>query len=343
MERKEKKIYIEILRMAATLAVVFLHINMTLVENFTAEELGVFNYAVFNDCYICVKWAVPCFIMISGALLLDPAREMNWKKIGKYVLRMVVVLLTFGIGYALMELVFTKKGFSIEMLFQAVANTAQGASWSHMWYIYMLIGLYLFTLPLKAVTEKLSGKALEILMIILVIGGFVIPSINTVAGLKLQSFMLVNEYIIWYLLGYYLSVTKRKLFVQACIGAPVSLAAMIVSETVSLYQTGTSFGLNHQTANIFTLILGASVFIIFKHLFEKKEKISAVGRLICFTSFGIYLIHPLFINIIYKVLHITPLSLPIGIGIVALFIAVFLLSFAATFVLKKIPLINKIL
>ena len=49
MEKKEKKVYIEILRMAATFAVVFLHINMTLVENYTSDELGFFNFAVFND------------------------------------------------------------------------------------------------------------------------------------------------------------------------------------------------------------------------------------------------------------------------------------------------------
>lgn len=343
MEKKEKKVYIEILRMAATFAVVFLHINMTLVENYTSDELGFFNFAVFNDGYICVKWAVPCFIMISGVLLLDPARRMDWKKIRKYVVRMLLVLATFGVGYALMELVFTQKSFSVPMLFQAVLNTLQGASWSHMWYIYMLIGLYLITIPLRAVTEKMSGKALEILVVILILGNFFIPSINTLTGLKLVNFMQIGEYVTWYLTGYYLSVTTRKLFVPACIGTVVSLVFMIVSETVLVCQTGEAFALNHQTSNVFTLVLGASVFILFKHIFERKQAIHPVVRLICRTSFGIYLIHPLFINFIYKVLHITPLSFPIAAGIAVLFTVVFTLSLSTAFVLKKIPLVKNLL
>lgn len=41
--------YIEYIRVFAALAVVFLHIVMTLNNNYTVEELGVFNYTVFSD------------------------------------------------------------------------------------------------------------------------------------------------------------------------------------------------------------------------------------------------------------------------------------------------------
>lgn len=343
MAKSEKKVYIEILRAAATLAVVFLHINMTLVENYTATDLGVFNYAVFNDCYIFVKWAVPCFIMISGALLLNPERSITWIKIKKYVLRMIGVLLTFGIVYALIELVFNNKGFSPEMLIQAVLNTAQGSSWSHMWYIYMLIGLYLVTIPLRSVTSKLSQKDLEIILLIAIIGNFLIPSMNTILNMKFENYMLVSEYLVWYLLGYYLSVTNRNFIKAAWIGAPLSALIMIISESVSLYMKSEVFVLNHQRTNILTLILGASVFVIFKHLAQNKEKVGKICNFICYTSFGIYLIHPLFINIIYKVIGFTPLSLPIGIGIVVMFAVVFILSSLTAYIMKRIPLINKIL
>ena len=66
-----KKSYIEILRVIATLAVVLLHINMTLPANYTKTELGLFNYALFENMYMLVSWAVPVFFMISGALLLQ--------------------------------------------------------------------------------------------------------------------------------------------------------------------------------------------------------------------------------------------------------------------------------
>ena len=211
LEPKRKIAYFENLRAAATIAVVFLHITMTQVANYSAEELGVRNYIIFNDCYILVKWAVPCFIMISGALLLNPERNVTYSKIARYIKRMMGVLLTFGIGFAFLEMVFTEKNITISMVPRAFLNTFQGQSWSHMWYIYMLIGLYLVTIPLRYITAKVSMRELEGILLVLITGVFLIPSINTVFGVSLETYMLVSEYVVWYLLGYYLSVTERKI------------------------------------------------------------------------------------------------------------------------------------
>lgn len=131
-----KEVWIEYLRAAATLAVVFLHVNMGLVANYSQEELGPFNYIIFNDFYITVKWAVPCFIMISGALLLNPNRPVTWKKIKKYIVRMILVLCSFGYIFSLMELIFSSGTVSLKMVLHAALNVIQGDSWSHMWYIY---------------------------------------------------------------------------------------------------------------------------------------------------------------------------------------------------------------
>jgi len=60
-------------------------------------------------------------------------------------------------------------------------------------------------------------------------------------------------------------------------------------------------------------------------------------------SFGIYLIHPFFVNIIYKVMHITPTSVPIVLGIILLFTIVFGAAWFSTWIITKIPGINKII
>ena len=179
----------------ATLAVVFLHINMTLVANYSAEEIGIYNYTVFNDCYVLVKWAVPCFIMITGSLLLDPNRNVDYRKILNYVKRMVLILLIFGSIYAAMELVFTERKISISVFYESIGRVLQGQSWSHMWYIYMLIGLYLVTIPLRYIIEKIQYKELEGLVAVMMIGLFLIPSINTLLNLSLENYMLISEYI----------------------------------------------------------------------------------------------------------------------------------------------------
>ena len=82
---KEKITYLEHMRVLATLAVVMIHIVMTLNNNYTIADIGTFNYTVFSDCYMLVKWAVPCFLMISGTLLLNPKKEIDVSKIKSYI------------------------------------------------------------------------------------------------------------------------------------------------------------------------------------------------------------------------------------------------------------------
>lgn len=338
-----KQTWIEVIRIFATLAVVFLHVAITLVANYTPKELGVFNYAVFNDCYILVTWSVPNFIMISGALLLDPKKNINWEKIGKYIIRMFLVLLTFGVAYALMELIFLDKSFSLIMIAKAVLNTAEGKSWSHLWYIYMLIGLYLLTMPIRYVIQMSSEKEIELYIIIMLIGNFIIPTINTVFGRNLANYMLTSEYLTYYIAGYYLSTTKRRFGKWVVIPMIVSVIIMIVTENVSLFDFGRSYALNHQTKNILVFLLSTSVFISVKNVCESRNvKIGRFSKLFSSCSFAIYLIHPFFINLIYKVFRITPLSFPIGIGVIVMFLIVLASSLVAAIIVKWIPLIKNI-
>lgn len=90
---------------------------------------------------------------------------------------------------------------------------------------------------------------------------------------------------------------------------------------------------------IFTMIQALSVFCLFKKYMDSIH----VGRLaksISRCSFGIYLIHPFFINLLYKMVDITPTNFPllgIGFAIPLLWFIVFLLSWGATFIMLKIP------
>lgn len=50
-------------------------------------------------------WAVPFFVMVSGALLLDPEKEMSYKKIySKYILRIFVCLVAACLIYGIIEI-----------------------------------------------------------------------------------------------------------------------------------------------------------------------------------------------------------------------------------------------
>ena len=82
----ERTAYFDYLRVFATFAVVILHLSG---QNWNNTNVNGFEWRVFNGYDSLVRWAVPVFVMISGALFLD--RNISPKKIySKYVLRLFV-------------------------------------------------------------------------------------------------------------------------------------------------------------------------------------------------------------------------------------------------------------
>lgn len=150
MERKRIE-YIDWLRIISAIAVIGIHITMTQPNNYSVQEIGKSNYTILTCVYTLIQWAVPVFLMISGNLLLH-SNKLAFTKVKKMSLRMGAVLLLFGSVFALLEQVFERKTLEIGMLPNSVLMTLQQKSWSHLWYLYILIGIYLILIPLKRFT-----------------------------------------------------------------------------------------------------------------------------------------------------------------------------------------------
>ena len=94
---QERTIYFDYLRVFATFSVIILHIASS---NWSLIDVNGFDWFVFNFIDSIVRWGVPVFVMISGALFLD--RDIPIRKIySKYVFRMIVSYIVWSIIYAL--------------------------------------------------------------------------------------------------------------------------------------------------------------------------------------------------------------------------------------------------
>lgn len=78
--------YLNSLRLLATLSVVFLHTSARLLD---AREITNLDTQFGLSCYkYTMQFGVPVFIMISGALFLNPSKEVGFGLFGrKYVKR----------------------------------------------------------------------------------------------------------------------------------------------------------------------------------------------------------------------------------------------------------------
>ena len=105
--------YFSVLKCFAMFSVICLHTFCTPVnlwnEYLTSTEIFI---GVFVSQFL-KAWAVPIFIMVSGALFLDKSKDISIKKLyGKYILRLVLILIIFGTLYSLMEIVYTTHSIS---------------------------------------------------------------------------------------------------------------------------------------------------------------------------------------------------------------------------------------
>lgn len=346
MQERTKIAYLEYIRCFSTIAVVFLHIAATITANCRVEEIGVRAYSILSDCHLLVTWAVPCFLMVSGALLLDPQKKIDGQKIGRYIMRMFCILASFGTGYALMELVVNERSISIPMVLRSILNVAEGKSWDHLWYIYTLIALYILTIPLKCFINQSDRKTLKYFIGILLFANLVIPLINALFDWSLERYMMLNQYATYYLLGYYLSSMKEVRYgLLYAIPGVIATLFMLISETLSLHNSCTQFAANHRD-NILHAAQAVSVFMTAKHVYSSRStRIPSFVKLIGKYSFGIYLIHPFWINLFYKILGLTPLAAPmplIGFSIILFTVGAVALSIVSTYIVKKIPGLRKI-
>ena len=200
MEKKRIN-YIDWLRIISALAVIGIHITMTQPNNYSVQEIGESNYIILTSVYTLIQWAVPVFLMISGNLLLH-STMISIAKVKRMTIRMGTVLLLFGSAFALLEQVFEKKTLEIGMLTNSILLTLQQKSWSHLWYLYVLIGIYIILLPLKKFVDNSSNKEICIFTVVLIAGNFIVPTVNIAFGTKIENYMLFTQYVTYILFGY---------------------------------------------------------------------------------------------------------------------------------------------
>src|SRR6187549_1452322 len=96
--------YIDYLRLAATFGVILWHSSSEVYYKFGPESEWAWVNFIFGAG---VRWSVPCFVMLSGALLLSRDEEMGvfYKK---RLLRIFIPLITWTILYALARLYYFK-------------------------------------------------------------------------------------------------------------------------------------------------------------------------------------------------------------------------------------------
>lgn len=383
-----RKQFLDVLRVLATCAVVLMHV-LTGATDVTDASIVPEYRSLLLSVMDLVTWCVPIFLMISGYLFLNPERTLTYPvMIKKYCRRIALAILLFGVPYAASELVVAEKSFRIMMIPEALKMALTGHTWSHMWYLYLILFLYLITPLLKKVLQILPVWSVVAVMAVIFLGSSVAPFLNKV--LDINSILVLPDggvYFLYYLCGYLFVVRevcvdktessttsgKRKSMEAGDHTEPAKgrrignvwlIAAAVLTMGMILSRTLAGFSIQMAYNYPFTVLLAMLLFAAgwkggrdgAAPTAREKDRIHRIpwqeaGAL----SFAVYLVHPVYVNLLYKFVKITPFtvleqcgvqSVAAGRAVLILLLAAFCLvvlalATATAWVLRKIPVLRK--
>ena len=302
-----------------------------------------------------VRFCVPLFVMISGMFLLAPKKEYPIKKLYlSKILRVATAYIFWAAVYsafALIELSWRGGAtFGHGKLYIFLDGMLKG--YYHLWFLPMIAGLYIVTPLLRVIAknEKLT-------IYFLVLGAIFVFGVNALAlapGMpKLLNLTvtrlgvkLVAGYSCYFLLGYYLATAQlsrstRLLIYAAGIVAVIATAVLNGAVGYRLDRAGSWF-FGNLLPN--TLLTTMAIFVFCRYNLNfnlsevRQKKIATIGR----YSFGIYLVHALFLEILHKNFIFYFQNDP-AITIPVASVVVFFVSWAAVWALDQIPVVKKYL
>ena len=331
---KKRIVWIDLLRVIGVIGVILIHVVSNTVNTFGGLSNNSHIFYVFIRYFF--SFAVPLFVMISGMVFLGK-KEISYKDMfKKYILKIILIILVIGSLMVLMEEIFINKNISINLVKTLVIMLITGDIWAHMWYLYLVLGLYLITPVCILITNNIKEKEYKIFLIILFLVSIIVPSLSKLLNLNLAfNYLNLSSYIFYYFYGYYLykyNISKEyKIFnyILAIIAICYTIYSAI---TVNVIDKAFAY------TTLVPCILSSCVILLFKDKNIKKDKLI---NLIAVNSLGIYIIHQLFINIIYKLLKFDIIVNYPYIGLIIYSLVILLLSLLTTYILRKSGVIRK--
>ena len=347
-EVKERIVYLEKLRVITMFLVVYAHCCGVALSQYRESALqswkAVVLFTLRNMCFS----SVPIFFMISGSLFLNPKYELRLDRfLKKHVLKYVSVAVIFGWAYALMDMVFSNRtgGFSLSMIWDSFLNMLQGETATHMWYMYELVGVMLFLPAVKAIVNGCEKRTQYYLGLVFFIFMICIPMLNKVLDSEIAfQIPLSSVYVLYMLIGHWLSeaVLKKKkaVIVISVLVILASFGSSIYDAYRTIFQDLDPIWNKGYSPVVFFRAI--AIFLLFRLCFDKKNKVYSVCKFLSPYSFGVYLIHVLWIQIIVRFVHINPFEGIFVLKILLLWGAALVLSVLSCMIMKKIPLVKKL-
>ena len=341
---KDRNLTLDILRIIACFLVIVCHTNPWgfVMSNFNLP------WFVSIGIYLISKTAVPIFFMISGFLNLR--NDYTYKEIlKKTITRLVIPLTIFSIiVYAIDN--SSISFYNIGKFFMFFLQENISISY---WFLYELIGLYLVTPLIKKMIKNFEEKDYKYLIIIWIFSQCIMPIIGKILKININNRIpIVTGYVGYYILGYYIfSKPINKNIKYLFLNILSFIATILISVLITYFDRSNSVDKQYiiymGNLNWISIIIPTvNIVYIIRYIFDNikfNKKIQKFIITVSSTTFGIYLIHFMLLNIFKQLTDIISLYMPKLVATTLIQIIIFVTLVIFIYLIRKIPIIKKIL
>lgn len=308
-------------------------------------------------------YAVPLFLMLSGALLLN--RDIELKDFFKRRLSRIITPFIFYLIIYVGVLYFIMTTFSG---FEAISTYLAKVPFQYNWYFWLILGIYITVPVINKFVQHSSLQEIEYFIAVLFLGSVFYQIMFILDITHYVNLNLVLCPVAYLVLGYYLSVKdfaikkSRLISIAVLIFIIVSIIKMLAVDGYLPFEYVTGYDITSSPRvatqvdlGIFELIRVSSLFLIFRYVFEATSGIYAKARSllenglltriytsISKASYGMYLFHrTLFVPLEVIFMSMALTGSQVCILILILMVATNLISWIVVLILNRIPVISR--
>lgn len=345
-ENKDRLIGLDLLKIVSAFMIILIHSSANIYNNHAVGTSVWFSGVILNTI---PRFAVPAFLMISGALLLK--NNMKPRNALMKALYAGVALIVWSISYILAKKILWNEG---NIIYDILSIPFKIGPSGHLWYGYLIVWIYIFLPILKSLYDAIDKK----LRLYFVFFGVFVPSIldGVISYFAIDGVILERPTFIYLNLGYIAIIFLGRIIyenrnkVGVLTALLLSVIGFAITTIVSVKiseRTGTSVHTFFFETQISNIMYAAGVMLLFSKI--KLKNLSGLIRSgiikLSKLSLGIYFSHSLLMWAIGESIDIGGIHLNIGNSIFECIAFVFI-TFIGTVImiapLANIPYLKKL-
>ncbi|OAJ94332.1 acyltransferase [Vibrio bivalvicida] len=290
---RERVLFFDLLRCVAAVAVIAIHVLAPYRHELGQIPFGEWATAVGVNSVS--RWAVPVFILITGALMLSDKRPFDAKYYVKRRLGKVLVpFLIWSLFYAYLS-GWRLNGFDAAQVKQVLADSATHATYYHLGFFYYFIPLY-FVIPFFQVVVRQYGDSALYAFVAVWLATTLLFLLRIDGPWNYELWLYSGYLPLGYLLYQRVPLTKVYVALFTVLGLTALFATgyTVITDSLAVDEYTVGRWLSYKTLNV---VLAASmIFMLCRYFGEGlSEASNKVIGFISQHSLGIYILHPIFL------------------------------------------------